>query len=98
MIATTIKNLRVSANISQEEMATLLDMTRVTYNSIETGKREPKPSELQKIADFFETSVSELVENRNKDKHHKKTLAMKPTKLTETILYILSQCAARPNF
>lgn len=98
MITTTIKNLRTSANISQEQMANMLWITRITYNSIEIGKREPKPSELQKIADFFETSISELVESHNKVGHYKKKLTVKPTKLTETILYILSKCAARPNF
>ena len=98
MIATIIKKLRTDAGISQEQMAKMLDMTRITYNNIEIEKREPKPSELQKIADFFETSVSELVEDRTKPKYNKNTFKVTPTKLTETILYILSQCGAKPNF
>ena len=98
MIATIIKKLRTDAGISQEQMAKMLDMTRITYNNIEIEKREPKPSELQKIADFFETSVSELVEDHTKPKYNKNTFKVTQTKLTETILYILSQCGAKPNF
>ena len=92
-----IKTLRTSANISQEQMANMLGMTRITYTHIESGKREPKPSELQKIADFFETSVEKILDHSQKSPVVLNS-TLEHTKLTETILYVLSKCAGKANF
>lgn len=48
-----IKQLRNQKEITQEYVAKELGLSRPTYASIERGAREPKPSELQKLADIF---------------------------------------------
>lgn len=91
-----IKELRSIAGLSQEEMAALLNMSRLTYRGIELGSREPKRSELKKIADIFETTVEELESEWSDEVPH--IPDSKYSKMMHTILYILSKCAWKPNF
>lgn len=90
-----IKDLRSYANLSQEQMADFLQMSRVTYANLEAGKRDIKKGELEKIAQVFETSVEDLL-----SKTIKKTKITNDHplyKMMQTILYILSKCAGKPN-
>lgn len=90
-----VKSLRNYANLSQEQMADLLQMSRVTYATIESGKRDLKKNELEKIAHIFEISVQDLL-----NKPVTKTRISKDHplyKMMQTILYVLSQCAGKPN-
>jgi len=52
-----IRSLRNQSGLSQEQIAELMDMSRVTYNALETGKRDIKKKELEKLASIFETTV-----------------------------------------
>jgi len=90
-----IKTLRNYANLSQAQMANLLKISRVTYANIESGKRDLKKNEIEKIAHIFELSIENLLE-----KPVEKTKITKNhplNKMIQTILYILSQCAGKPN-
>ncbi|MBP6257289.1 helix-turn-helix domain-containing protein [Patescibacteria group bacterium] len=91
----TIKTLRTQAGISQEQMADLLAMSRITYTHIESGKRELKTSEIEKIAQFFEVTPLELMHTRPVSR--KIEIRMPQTKMMNIILYILSKCAGKPN-
>lgn len=55
-----IKELRESRNVSQEELATVLDTTQQSISLYESGKREPKLETWQKLADYFDVSVPYL--------------------------------------
>lgn len=94
-IAETIKKLRTDAGVSQEQMADLLSMSRITYTHIESGKRELKKSEIEKIAEFFEITPMELMQTRAVSK--KIEVRIPQTKMMNVILYILSKCAGKPN-
>ncbi|MDR3562192.1 MAG: helix-turn-helix transcriptional regulator [Negativicutes bacterium] len=56
-----IKQLRNKKNITQDEMAQLLDVDRSTFASWEINRREPDLSALCNIADRFEVTLDWLV-------------------------------------
>ena len=56
-----LRRLRFEHNeISQQELANAVGVTRLTIHSIETGKFNPSVSLALKIADFFRTPVEEI--------------------------------------
>lgn len=61
-IIETIKAVRTSRGMTQEEMASILGVTRATYINIESGKRELTVSELEKIRESLSLSVGELLD------------------------------------
>ena len=62
-----IKIHRVIKNISQEELAIAIGVTRKTINTIETGKYIPSTVIAFKIARYFQTTVEDIFElNDNK--------------------------------
>lgn len=57
-----IKELRISKNISQSEIAKNILIERSTYNRIETGKTELTLRTLDKISKFLETDIQSLLD------------------------------------
>lgn len=55
-----LKMLRKKKGLTQQEIADLLNVNRVTYTNWEKGKREPNYEKLEKIADFFSVSLDWL--------------------------------------
>lgn len=55
-----IKVQRAIKNITQEELAAHIGVTRKTINTIETGKFVPSTILALKLARFFEIKVEEL--------------------------------------
>lgn len=57
-------NLRIcrfeSGEISQQELANMVGVTRLTIHSIETGKFNPSVKLALKIADYFNKSVEDI--------------------------------------
>jgi len=49
-----------SGEISQQELANMVGVTRLTIHSIETGKFNPSVKLALKIADYFNKSVEEI--------------------------------------
>ena len=96
MIHETIKKLRTDANISQEELAKMIGISRPTLSQIETWDRELKAQEIQRFAEIFEVSTSVFLDipsrtektERKNDPHRK---------MKNLILYILGKCGQRPN-
>ena len=52
-IAYKIKTLRKAKGLTQQEFADAISAQRATIAGYETGRRNPRLPELQKIADFF---------------------------------------------
>lgn len=77
-----IKELRESRNVSQEELATVLDTTQQSISLYESGKREPKLETWKQLADYFDVSVPYLQgfdehrPNRLKELRQKKHLTL----------------------
>lgn len=54
------KHFREQTNLSQEKFALKIGMDRTYYASVEAGKRNISLQNIQKIADGFEISLSQL--------------------------------------
>lgn len=57
-----IKVERAKRNITQEELAEKINVTRKTINTIETGKYIPSTILALKLAKFFDIPVEQLFE------------------------------------
>ncbi|GCB34095.1 helix-turn-helix transcriptional regulator [Bacteroides faecalis] len=57
-----IKVFRAMKNISQEELAIAIGVTRKTINTVETGKFVPSTILALRIARYFEVPVEEIFE------------------------------------
>lgn len=57
-----IKIHRAIKNISQEELAIAIGVTRKTINTIETGKYTPSTIIALKIAKYFQVAVEDIFE------------------------------------
>lgn len=55
-----LKNLRFEYNISQNDLAEALSVSRQTINSIENGKFDPSLTLAIKLTRFFKVSLDEI--------------------------------------
>lgn len=55
-----LRVLRAKKNITQEELAEAIGVSRQTINAIELGKFNPSVLTALKLAKFFETPVEEV--------------------------------------
>ncbi len=68
-LASRVRELREEANLTQEEVAKKLNMSRATYNAVEAGKSELSTSDLANIAGLYNVTIPELFDqSRNNDK------------------------------
>ena len=61
-----LKNLRMSANMTQLHMAQALNVCRSTVAMWESGKAMPRSDLLPKIAELLGCTIDELFENERK--------------------------------
>lgn len=59
-----LKELRQKNNLTQEQVAKILNKSTIAYGYYEAGRSEPDISTLIKLADFFHVSIDELVEHK----------------------------------
>ncbi len=109
-ISEKIKELRIERDLTQEELAEQLGISRQTYISMEYGKRELTLAEAKKLADFFSIQLEELLElseykvileNKPQIKPIEK-LQIRVTrknldKFKQCLLYVLGQVGGKPN-
>ena len=56
----SIKELRKSKNLRQEDLAAILGVTRQTVIAIENNKYDPTLELAMKISEYFQMSVNEI--------------------------------------
>ncbi len=56
-----IKELRQQAKKSQKEVADFLNMSQTGYSGYETGRTDPDIETLKKLAEYFHTTIDNLV-------------------------------------
>lgn len=98
MIHKRIKELRTTANLSQEELANAIGISRVAISQIELWERSIKTEELKRFSEVFEISTDDLIKSEKKKKIH--ILSKEKDQLykfKQTFLYILNKCAQKPN-
>lgn len=98
MLNKKIKDLRIQSNLSQEDLAKAIGISRVALSQIELGERSVKTEELKKLAEVFEISTDELIRS---EKRKKISIVSKEKdkfyKFKQVFLYILNKCAQKPN-
>lgn len=78
-----LKTIRERKHISQQEVSDYLGITRQAYSHYEVGRRKPDYETLLKLAEFFEVSVLDLLEeekaptSEGEHKNRTKNLSMK---------------------
>lgn len=92
---TIIKKLRKDHNWTQEQLAGMLWVSRVTYNLLENGKT-PRDPYIESFQDIFDVSFSAM-ENTTKPKINHKLDKNTYEKTKKIILYILSKTSQLPN-
>jgi transcriptional regulator with XRE-family HTH domain len=60
-----LKELRISKNLSQKDIAKYINKTTQSYSLYERGERDPDSATLIKLADFFDVSVDYLLGRTN---------------------------------
>lgn len=55
-----LKELRLKKGLTQQEIADLVHVNRVTYTNWEKGKREPSFENIVKLADLLDVSLDWL--------------------------------------
>ncbi len=63
-----LKELRKQNNLSQAEIAKILNTSQQNYNRYENGKIEPDLKTLYKLADFFNVSLDYLCDRQYNNK------------------------------
>ena len=61
MMYERIKQLRVDKDLSQKELAEILNVTRSAYSNYENGIRDVPVEILARLADFYGTSVDYII-------------------------------------
>jgi transcriptional regulator with XRE-family HTH domain len=62
-----LKELRINANLKQEDVAARLFVSRTLVSKWEAGARYPNKENLERLAGLFQVSLSELIgEARNR--------------------------------
>src|SRR5690554_7831030 len=59
-----LKYLRKNRNLTQSDLGDLLNMTRQGYAHYEKGTRSPDPQSILKLANFYEISANELIDDK----------------------------------
>ncbi len=65
-IGKTIRKIREQKNITQQQLAALVNMHRSNYSKVEAGERELSVSALNKVAKHFGMTLDELVNFKGK--------------------------------
>ncbi|MCH5146813.1 MAG: helix-turn-helix transcriptional regulator [Clostridiales bacterium] len=59
-IGKKLKELRISENLTQQQIAEILSISRVNYTRYETNASRPDYETLIAIADFYKISLDEI--------------------------------------
>lgn len=62
LLSAKLKELRKVHGLTQDYVASVLDIARQTYSHYETGKRTPNPETLFKLAGLYNISVDDLMQ------------------------------------
>jgi len=98
-----IKDLRENLEISQDDLAKKVGLSRAAVSEIERGNRGVEALELAKIADVFKVDMDYLlreegpVETKKSFVNEEVKFKFIPKKLRDVILYILKKCGGKPN-
>ncbi|WP_438466072.1 helix-turn-helix domain-containing protein [Streptococcus pluranimalium] len=61
MFSQKLKELRTTNNLSQKQIAEKMNISQQAYSKWESGKNSPSLATLEKVANFFNLSIEELL-------------------------------------
>ena len=93
--AKRIKEVRLSKDMTMEELGNKLGKTKSTISTWEKGSRSPKMGELEDIASFFNVSINYLLGLSDTD--NKKTFELTNKKLDELQKRVEKNLQKNPN-
>ncbi len=102
-MTTWIYTKRKSAGLSQEDVASVLGISRPTYMKLESGEAKPTESQKDILAGVFGVSPANFRKHEEAPKVSKKDIAIKSIhpedveKFKQVLLYIVSKVGSRPN-
>lgn len=85
-LADKLKKLRIENNLTQDELAEKLYVTRTAISKWETGKGYPSIDSLKQLAILFDISIDELISEE--DIEHKNNLEQKDSKSEHMIALV----------
>lgn len=85
MLYENIKRLRIAKGLSQEELATRLNVVRQTISKWEKGLSVPDSEILIKLSDVLKTTVSELLEEETKEPQPNTEIAEQLARINEQL-------------
>ena len=91
-----LRQLRKSANISQQTLGDAMNVTKVSISGYETGNRKPDTDTLQKLADYFDVSTDYLL-GRSETKETRATYHTTEKEITIEEAVLLSQLQKYPT-
>jgi transcriptional regulator with XRE-family HTH domain len=112
LLSKRIRSIREQLGYSQERLAELLGISRVTVSQMEAGRRRLSASDLKKLSDILETPadyllnpekepevvIQEVRENKEPIQQIRISVPQeKVEKFKEVLLYILNKVGAKPN-
>jgi transcriptional regulator with XRE-family HTH domain len=112
LLSKRIRSIREQLGYSQERLAELLNVSRVTVSQMEAGRRKLSASDLKKLSDIFqipadyllnpekepEVVIQEVRENEAPIQPMRISVPQeKVDKFKEILLYILNKVGAKPN-
>ncbi len=73
-VSKNIKRLRAAANITQQELADRLNVTRQAVSSWENGKNQPDIQTIEELAKIFDVTVEEVIYGPKTARNRKKLI------------------------
>lgn len=70
VVNTSIKDLRKKKNMTQDELAEKLSVTRQAVSNWENGKTQPDVETLTQLAEVFDVSVERIIYGKEKKHWH----------------------------
>jgi len=68
-VANNVENIRLAQGLTQEQVADVLDVSRVTYINVTKGKRDFTTGEIEKLSAYFNVPIAEFFDQpRNNEK------------------------------
>ena len=83
-----LKNLRKTRGVTQEELASEIFVSRSMIAKYETGKAYPTNEILQRIAEYFNVSLDELVKKQELIDEHSRVLEEKMSKNQKIVILV----------
>lgn len=84
-IGDRLKNLRLSRGLTQAQLADNIGIPRTTYANYETNKREPKIEILEKIANYLNVTIDDILTKSFIDKDDNERLHLLSLKIFELV-------------